>query len=114
VLVNEMSEKERLDTIRDAIAETLQENRIGKFNIYLFGSRARGVGKDDSDYDIMVVTHREFSGKERFDLLRKIRRNIKYLGLSIDVILKSNREYRHSKNSFGSFIYSIQNELVAI
>lgn len=109
-----MSEKELLAAIRDAIAETLQENRIGKFSIYLFGSRAKGVVREDSDYDIMVVIDREAGGKERFELLRKIRKNIKYLGLSIDVILKSSREYDHSKNSFGSFINSIQNELVAI
>lgn len=109
-----MSDKERLKEIKETIAGTLEENGVDRFNIYLFGSRARGLEREDSDYDIMVVTHREFKGKEKFGLLRKIRRKIKYLGFSIDVILKSTDEYRHSKDNFGSFIYSIRNEMVAI
>lgn len=109
-----MSEKERLEKIRKTIAQTLTASGVGPFNIYLFGSRARGMERDDSDYDIIVVTQREFKGKEKFDLLRRIRKDIKYLGLSIDVILKSSREYSQSRGNFGSFIYTIQNEMVAI
>lgn len=75
------------------IAGTLIENRVGAFTIYLFGSRAKGLEGVDSDYDIMVVTQKDFNGKEKFNLLRKIRRNIKYLGLGIDVVLNSVKEY---------------------
>ena len=109
-----MNEKDCLQKIRDTISKTLKTNRVGKFKIYLFGSRARDQEREDSDYDIVVVTNRTFDGKEKFNLLRKIRKEIKYLGLSIDIILKSTEEYRSSKDYFGSFIYSIKNEMVAI
>lgn len=114
IIIGKMSDKERLKEIKETIAGTLEENGVDRFNIYLFGSRAKDLEREDSDYDIMVVTDREFKGKEKFGLLRKIRRKIKYLGFSIDVILKSTDDYRHSKDNFGSFIYSIRNEMVAI
>lgn len=109
-----MTEKERLVNIKDSIAEALNESDVGKFNIYLFGSRARSVERADSDYDIMVVTQRNFNGREKFNLLRKIRKRIKYLGLAIDVILKSAGEYNSARENFGTFVYSIRDELVAI
>lgn len=109
-----MNEKDCLNNIKARISKTLLDNDIGKFTIYLFGSRAKGLERGDSDYDIVVVTDRDYRGKQKFDLLRKIRREIKYLGLSIDIILKSAAEYRTSKDVFGSFIYSIKNEMVAI
>lgn len=109
-----MDEKKYLNSIKETISKTLLANSVGKFSIYLFGSRAKGLERSGSDYDIIVVTDREFKGKEKFLLLRKIRREIKYLGLSIDVILKSTAEYRTSRDVFGSFIYSIKNEMVAI
>ncbi len=109
-----MTEKERLHNIKAKIAETLNENKVGKFTIYLFGSRAKGVERTDSDYDIMVVTQRDFNGREKFSLLRKIRKNIKYLGLAIDVVLKSAKEYNTGRDNFGTFVYSIRNEIAAI
>ncbi|MCU0288455.1 MAG: nucleotidyltransferase domain-containing protein [Acidobacteria bacterium] len=109
-----MSEKERLEKIRKTIAQSLTAYGVKQFNIYLFGSRAKGLERDDSDYDIIVITHEEFRGKEKFKLLRWIRNSIKYLGLSIDIILKSTEEYSQARSNFGSFIYTIQNELVAI
>ena len=109
-----MNDKYCLKKIKETISGTLKANKVGKFKIYLFGSRAKSLEKENSDYDIVVVTNKTFDDKERFNLLRKIRRDIKYLGLSIDVILKSSEEYRSSKDHFGSFIYSIKNEMVAI
>ena len=109
-----MTGKERLEEIKNTIGKTLEENGVDTFSIYLFGSRAKGLEREDSDYDIVVITRQGFIGKEKFGLLRKIRKSIKHLGLSIDVILKSADEYREAENNFGSFIYSIRNEMVAV
>ncbi len=106
-----MTHRERLNNIKDTIAGTLKENQVGKFTIYLFGSRAKGMERPDSDYDIMVVAQRDFDGKERFNLLRKIRNKIKHLGLAIDVVLKSANEYNTGRNRVGTLISSIQNEI---
>jgi predicted nucleotidyltransferase len=112
--MNPMTDKEQLKMIKSAVAEALEESQVGDFSIYLFGSRAKGLEKPDSEYDILVVTQREFKGNERFNLLRKIRKKIKYLGLSIDVVLKSSREYDASRDNVGSFVYSIRNECTAL
>ena len=113
-IINIMTGKERLEEIKNTIGKTLEENGVDTFSIYLFGSRAKGLEREDSDYDIVVITRQGFIGKEKFGLLRKIRKSIKHLGLSIDVILKSADEYREAENNFGSFIYSIRNEMVAV
>lgn len=34
-------------------------------SIYLFGSRAKGTDRPDSDYDILLVVKPEFSGKDK-------------------------------------------------
>lgn len=109
-----MTEKERLVFIKEIIAKILEENNVGEFKIYLFGSRAKGEQRADSDYDILVVTQKEFNGKEKFNLLRKIRKRIKYLGLGIDILLKSTVEYKAARDCFGSLIYSIRNEIITI
>jgi predicted nucleotidyltransferase len=109
-----MTETERLSSIRNTIAATLKENSMEVVNIYLFGSRARGAARTDSDYDIMVVTQKDLDGKQKFNLLRKIRKKIKYLGLGIDVVLNSAAEYNDARNLFGSLVHSIRNEIIPI
>lgn len=41
---------ETLEKIRDVIVETIHPDKI-----ILFGSRARGTNRDDSDYDIFIL-----------------------------------------------------------
>ena len=58
--------------------------------IILFGSVARGEGKEDSDVDVLVVTKKEDFGLRHalvgiaFDILRETRENISVKALSRD------------------------------
>ena len=44
-------------------------------SIYVFGSRARGTGRPDSDYDVLLVVSRDFSLNDKnkiYDILMDI------------------------------------------
>lgn len=58
------TEAEALDEIVDRLVQALDPVAI-----YLFGSRARGNARPDSDFDLMVVT-RPTDGEKGFDYLR--------------------------------------------
>lgn len=58
--------------------------------IYLFGSRARGDARDDSDYDLMVVVReREGPGLE---MEQRAYRALSDLGVSKDIVVMT-RDY---------------------
>jgi uncharacterized protein len=61
-----------LDEIVRRLVETFEPERI-----YLFGSRARGEGGPDSDYDLMmVVRHSALPGLKREQLAYQVLRGV--------------------------------------
>jgi predicted nucleotidyltransferase len=69
--------------------------------IYLFGSRAKGTARADSDYDFVVVSSREdFDKWQAFD---KARRDIfEKFGVSADVWVYSQAVFNDLLQDFGS------------
>jgi predicted nucleotidyltransferase len=55
---SEMDQKVFLDKIKEQV---LKEDENA--SVILFGSRARGDYRDDSDWDILVLTNKEVDGK---------------------------------------------------
>lgn len=70
--------------------------------IILFGSRAMGTQKEDSDYDFCVLKK---NVKKRRKLSQKIYMNLKGGGASIDVIVATPYSYNKFKNKW-FLIYS--------
>ena len=62
------------------LVEALQPERI-----YLFGSRARGSARNDSDYDLLVVVHQR-GGPDR-SMKRRANAALWGLGIPIDVVI---------------------------
>jgi predicted nucleotidyltransferase len=54
--------------------------------VYLFGSVARGEGKPDSDYDILVLV-RETPGEPLYRLSQKAHALLWGLGVSVDILV---------------------------
>jgi len=71
----------RLAEIVQRLVSTLKPERI-----YLFGSVARGEGKPDSDYDILVLV-RETSGEPLYRLSQKAHALLWGLGVSVDILV---------------------------
>ncbi len=73
--------------------------------IILFGSRARGDARSDSDVDLLIVETEAFSPqrsrrKEAARLYMALRR----LGISKDILLYSRDEFEHWKNSMSHVV----------
>jgi len=71
----------RLAEIVQRLVSALKPERI-----YLFGSVARGEGKPDSDYDILVLV-RETSGEPLYRLSQKAHALLWGLGVSADILV---------------------------
>jgi predicted nucleotidyltransferase len=75
-----------LDEIVRRLVKTFEPERI-----YLFGSRARGEGGPDSDYDLMVVVRRsDLPGLKREQLAYRILRGV---GAAKDVLVWTADEF---------------------
>jgi predicted nucleotidyltransferase len=69
--------------------------------VILFGSRAKGSGRSESDYDILVL---KTGVKNLRELSRKIYRNFSRIGASVDVVVYDTDQYEKQKDD-PSLIY---------
>ena len=87
-----------LNQIKDIIVKTVSPNKV-----ILFGSRARGEAKSDSDYDILVI-------KDNLQNERVLTRKINYellsenIDIEIDVIATSTEKWNKNSEDI-SYIY---------
>ena len=70
--------------------------------IYLFGSRARGDAREDSDIDLLIVERDSFGHeRSRFQEINRIRRLLSSFRIPKDILVYSSDEFakwRHSLN----------------
>jgi len=55
----------KLKLIKEIILKTAKKHNIEIDKIILFGSRARGDYREDSDWDILIVTRKKLRLQER-------------------------------------------------
>jgi hypothetical protein len=83
--------------------------------ILLFGSRARGDGDRESDYDLLIVTADTYAPRVKMNWENKIRKALVYsLRAPFDVILESEHEINEKKDLTGHIIYYAMKEAVEI
>ena len=88
-----MSSDKKLDKIRDIIIETVQPDKI-----ILFGSRATGEFKEDSDYDIFIL--KRGITNER-TITNAVNRALfdKNIFDPIDIVASNPEKFEHNKNN---------------
>lgn len=85
----------------------LADLNIAYTTVYLFGSRANGTEKADSDWDFIVVTKSTLSDYER----RKLQAQIRILfhnalgAIGIDIIIKSEAVFTQEKTQRNTISY---------
>jgi len=102
-----MNTVEKTTTI---IREILQNEDVQVEQIFLFGSRARGAGHPDSDWDLYVLTDRDLTFAERQRLTTKIKRRLAQLNIPNDILLKSSRRFHETKDYSGNLAYTVAQE----
>lgn len=75
--------------------------------IFLFGSRARGDGREESDIDLLVVLERIDDRRKTRDALHKA---LPRMPVSVDVFAADPDELARAGDSVGSFVYPVLRE----
>jgi predicted nucleotidyltransferase len=99
-----MGDLKMKEKIKNIINKVLEEKGIKVERIILFGSRARGDFKENSDWDLLIIVEEELSRNERVEILHFIRRKLADEFIPSDVIIKSREEVEERKKVIGSVI----------
>lgn len=107
-----VEEDKQIKKIKEEILEHLRQRGIGIENIILFGSRARGIFSQYSDYDLLIITQRTFTIKEKMEISKGLRKRLSRF--AIDVIIKSKEEVEVLKNQIGTLVREAIKEGVVV
>ncbi len=84
-------------------------------DVRLFGSRARGDGRADSDVDLLItVPDAWLEQRDRFALLADLWGAVAQPDLSVDLVLHSNSEVARRAKEPGSLVYEALREGVLL
>lgn len=98
--------------VKGIIVSTLDQSGVVVKKIILFGSRAKGNINKYSDYDLLIVTEKTFSVREKMGISRKLR--IALAEFAVDIIIKSEDEVKVQKDLIGTIVREALKEGVPI
>jgi len=96
------------------ITEEVERAGYRVLRVFLFGSRARGGARPDSDWDFFVITDREPSREEKQAITTKLSLRFAELGFYADIILQSEARVQSRKGNTGFLAYYALKEGVPI
>ena len=96
--------------IKEVINETLKAYNLEAEKIILFGSRARGDHKKDSDWDILLVIKQEITQQLKDELFKSITEKLSHYLIPCDLIIKSVEDLEFYKNFYGTVTYEALKE----
>lgn len=98
----------------ELIKEELRKRGIEVKKIILFGSRAKGTHRKDSDWDFFVVIDKELSFSQKWEIIDDIKIRLAKLKIPNDIILKSEKEVEDIKDDVGRITYYVLKEGVEV
>jgi len=81
-----------IELIGETVKAVSKELGIPVVDVILFGSRARGDFRNDSDWDILIVTAKKLDWKERLKLTGEIRKRLAKAGMASDILVVSRED----------------------
>ncbi len=85
--------------------KSIVQSILPEAKIILFGSRARGDNTTHSDYDLLLITKKQYSLREKLNWRGKINRLlVSELHSPVDVLLNSEEEINVKKNLPGHIV----------
>lgn len=105
-----------MDDTRQAkeIIKTIARKYIPDAEIVLFGSRARMTHDSESDYDILLITHKNLSPKQKLPYKTKIRKELLLSDIRSDILIQSHKEIEKKKKLPGHIIKTILNDSILL
>ena len=107
-------DKEVRKMIKETIEKVLRRYDVKPLKIILFGSRARGNYKGDSDWDCFVIVKGELDRGKKREIIARIRMELARLKIPNDIIIQSSATFEKRKNDVGYLSYYVLKEGVEI
>ena len=85
------------EVIKNVIMKTAEELGIEVKEIILFGSRARGDFRRESDWDVLIVTAERTSRDAGLELYKLAHRKLLFKGIKADILIISQDELEKVK-----------------
>ena len=107
-MVNRLSSSQvtqELRVIKDVIISESREEGVEVKGIILFGSRARGDYREDSDWDLLVVVGGSLSREAIRRLQYRIYKSLSKNRIYCDVVVVSEEYYHKYKDVVGTIAY---------
>lgn len=102
IITNMAITPETLNKIVSKIVDAVHPDRV-----YLFGSRAKGTAREDSDIDLLILADMEGSRRKRSLRIRKLFPNRNF---SIDVLVFRPGEFDRQKTLINSISHIVSKE----
>jgi len=97
--------EEVLKLIKETILNAAKEYNVEIDKIILFGSRARGDYKEDSDWDILVITRDKLDNNLFWNFFKRVKRELSKIKVYGDLIIISSEYYEKNKENVGNISY---------
>lgn len=82
--------------------------------IYLFGSRAKGTARPDSDYDLLLVVGNDFERRDKDFLYDQVMETLLNTGRLISLKLFKDREFQRLRDLNTPFLMHVLKEGISI
>ncbi len=106
--------KEKLNLIKEIILNIAKKHNIEIDRIILFGSRARGDYREDSDWDILIVTKEKIGWKKRKIFLGDILKIFAKIKIRVEILIVDLETLNEYGKWWGFVHYHAVNEGVKI
>jgi predicted nucleotidyltransferase len=101
---------EKIEKVVKIIKEEIEARGLKVVKIILFGSRAKGTPKEDSDWDFLVIIDKDLDRNTKLETIVKIKRRLALLKIPNDIIINSIREFEERKENVGYMAYYASRE----
>ena len=94
-----------LERIKGVIFDVAERYGVEVDRIILFGSRARGDYREDSDWDILIVTKKKLDRDVFWDFYSSVKRGLARVKVYGDLLIISRSYYEEKKKIVGNISY---------
>ncbi|HOJ85463.1 MAG TPA: nucleotidyltransferase domain-containing protein [Elusimicrobiales bacterium] len=108
-----MNEKEAIEKIKNVILDECNKAGVEVLKIILFGSRARGDAKKDSDFDVYVVV-KDIDFMVYKKLYSSLLWRFAEVGLDVDIVLRTKEVFDRNKEFLGYVSYYVNRDGVVL
>jgi predicted nucleotidyltransferase len=103
-----------VDLAHNVIVNVFEANGVFVDRVILFGSRARGDAKSDSDWDFCVVVNKLISFPEKNKIINQIHKQLAHMHQPTDIVIKTLEQMDNEVHDWGYLTPSILEEGVLV